>query len=57
VPTSHPHQVFDAISHPDKELVELPGANHYFSGAGQKTHLTRAADLVHHWVVRHQFVN
>ncbi len=57
VPTSHPYQVFDAISHPDKELVELPGANHYFSGAGQKSHLTRAADLVHHWLVRHQFVN
>lgn len=57
VPTSHQRQVFDAIGHPDKELVNLPGANHYFSGADQKSHLARAADLVHDWLVRHQFVN
>ncbi len=57
VPTSHPHQVFDAIRHPDKELMNLSGANHYFSGAGQKTQLAEAADLVHDWLVRHQFVN
>lgn len=57
VPTSHQQQVFDAVGHTDKELVNLPGANHYFSGTGQKVHLARAADLVHDWLVRHQFVN
>jgi pimeloyl-ACP methyl ester carboxylesterase len=57
VPTSHQQQVFDAVDHADKELVNLAGANHYFSGADQKAHLARAADLVHDWLVRHQFVN
>ncbi len=53
VPVSHPHQVFDAIGHEDKELVELPGANHYFSGEGQASHLGTAADLVHAWLTQH----
>lgn len=53
VPPSHPRQVFDAIGHQDKELVELPDANHYFSGAEQRSHLSAAADLVHDWLHRH----
>lgn len=53
VPTSHPRQVFDAISHQDKEIVDLPEANHYFSGEDQKSHLADAADLVHDWLRRH----
>lgn len=55
VPTSHPRQVFDAIEHDDKQLVELPEANHYFSGADQRSHLSDAADLVHDWMRRHGF--
>jgi pimeloyl-ACP methyl ester carboxylesterase len=53
VPVSHPHQVFDAIGHSDKELVELPGANHYFAGEGQASHLGTAADLIHRWLAAH----
>jgi alpha-beta hydrolase superfamily lysophospholipase len=56
VPTSHPRQVFEAIEHDDKQLVELPEANHYFSGSDQKSHLTAAANLVHDWMSRHGFV-
>lgn len=56
VPTSHPREVFDAITHEDKELVELAGANHYFSGGDQRSHLSTAADLVHDWMRRHKFV-
>jgi dienelactone hydrolase len=55
VPRSHPTQVFEAIPHSDKELVELPEANHYFSGSDQKSHLRTAADLVHDWMRRHGF--
>jgi pimeloyl-ACP methyl ester carboxylesterase len=55
VPVSHPHTVFDAVGNTDKELVELPDANHYFSGDDQKSHLTKAADLVHDWMTRHNF--
>jgi dienelactone hydrolase len=55
VPVSHPRQVFDAIEHSDKQLVELPEANHYFSGSDQKSHLATAANLVHDWMSRHGF--
>jgi dienelactone hydrolase len=55
VPVSHQHQVFDAITHEDKELVNLPEANHYFSGGDQRSHLRDAADLVHDWMHRHGF--
>jgi len=55
VPTSHPQLVFDAIRHDDKELVELPDANHYFTGEDQGSHLATAADLVHDWMTRHGF--
>lgn len=57
VPTSHPQQVYDAIPHNDKELVELPEANHYFSGKDQQSHLAAAADLVHHWLCRHDLAS
>lgn len=57
VPTSHQKQVFDAIEHGDKELIELPDANHYFSGQGQKSHLAVAAGVVHDWLVRHALIN
>ena len=57
VPTSHPQQVFDAIAHEDKELVELPEANHYFSGQEQASHLGAAAGIVHAWLRRHNLHN
>lgn len=56
VPVSHPRQVFEAILHNDKELVHLAGANHYFSGSGQKSYLSEAADSVYSWMGRHGFV-
>jgi dienelactone hydrolase len=55
VPASHPRQVFGAVPHEDRELVELPEANHYFSGADQRSQLGAAADLVHDWMHRHRF--
>jgi pimeloyl-ACP methyl ester carboxylesterase len=56
VPTSHPRQVFDAVAHDNKELLELPDANHYFNGEDQRSHLSAAADRVHDWMARHAFV-
>jgi esterase/lipase len=55
VPISHPRAVFAAVGNEDKELVELPDANHYFSGEDQKSHLSNAADMVHDWMTRHGF--
>ncbi len=57
VPVSHQHQVFDAVPHGDKELVDLPEANHYFSGGDQRSQLSGAADLVHDWMHRHGFAS
>lgn len=54
VPTSHQEQVFAAIGHQDKQRVDLPEANHYFSGTDQKSHLAMAADHVHDWLQRHR---
>jgi len=56
VPVSHQDQVFGAITHSDRERVDLPEANHYFSGQGQRSHLATAADHVHDWMRRHEFV-
>jgi dienelactone hydrolase len=50
VPVSHPHSVFDAVGHPDKELVELPDANHYFTGADQASQVGTAAEEIHAWL-------
>lgn len=55
VPPSHPRQVFDAIGHDDRELVELPGANHYFNGEDQRSYVSTAAELVRSWLARHDF--
>ncbi len=55
VPVDHPRQVYDAIPHEDKELLELPDANHYFSGADQRSQLSAAVELVQDWLLRHDF--
>ncbi|OHV06902.1 alpha/beta hydrolase family protein [Mycobacterium talmoniae] len=55
VPTSHQSQVFDAVAHQDKERVDLPEANHYFSGQDQRSHLSDAVDHVYDWMQRHGF--
>lgn len=55
VPTSHQAQVFEAIGHQDKERVDLPDPNHYFTGTDQRSHLSGAADNVYDWLHRHGF--
>lgn len=56
VPISHQEQVFDAVTHQDRERIDLPEANHYFSGSDQRSYLARAADHIHDWLNRHGFV-
>jgi len=55
VPTSHGKLVFEAVRHDDKEFVELPAANHYFSGQDQRGQLSQASSLVQAWMTRHGF--
>lgn len=52
---SHTRRLFDAIAHPDKEMHEIPGANHYYSGPDQKQTLAQAVDIITDWLARHDF--
>ena len=44
---SHTRRLFEAIGHPDKEMHEIPGANHYYSGPDQRDTLREAVGIVH----------
>ena len=52
-PTAHTDAIFAAVSHDDKEMHRIVGANHYYSGADQQGHLTEALDTMQDWVKRH----
>ena len=52
---SHTRRLFEAIGHPDKEIHEIPGANHYYSGPEQKQPLAQAVGIVTNWLERHGF--
>lgn len=52
---SHTRRLFEAIGHPDKEMHEIPGANHYYSGPDQRGPLRQAVDTVTDWLARHGF--
>jgi pimeloyl-ACP methyl ester carboxylesterase len=52
---SHTHRLFEAIGHPDKEMYEIPGANHYYSGPGQGRTLRQAVGVCTDWLHRHGF--
>lgn len=56
-PNSHPYSFFDALPHDDKELQVIVGANHYFGGDDQRSHLTTASSLVTEWSQRHGFID
>ena len=44
---SHTRRLFEAIGHPDKEMYEIPGANHYYAGPDQRDTLRQAVGIVH----------
>jgi pimeloyl-ACP methyl ester carboxylesterase len=50
---SHTRRLFEAIGHPDKEMHEIAGANHYYSGPGQRETLGRAVEVITGWLRRH----
>ena len=52
---SHTRRLYDAIGHPDKEMHEIPGANHYYTGPDQKQTLAQAVGIVTDWLTRHGF--
>ncbi|BAD56502.1 alpha/beta hydrolase [Nocardia farcinica] len=50
---SHAHAIHAAIGHPDKELHEIAGANHYYLGPDQREPLTEAVRIIGDWLHRH----
>jgi len=51
---SHTHRLYNAISHDDKELVEIKGATHYY--IGQKPELAQAVNVIADWLEKHELV-
>ncbi len=52
---SHTHRLFEAIGHPDKEMYEIEGANHYYSGPDQREPRREAVGICTDWLHRHGF--
>src|SRR6476660_5414150 len=52
---SHTRRLFEAIGHPDKEMHEIAGANHYYSGPDRRDTLRRAVGICTDWLHRHGF--
>jgi pimeloyl-ACP methyl ester carboxylesterase len=48
---SHTHRLYEAVSHDDRELLEIPGATHYY--IGQKDKLAAAVERIGDWLGRH----
>jgi pimeloyl-ACP methyl ester carboxylesterase len=55
-PASHQRLFYDALASTDKRIHEIKGANHYFSGAGQRAHLDEAADQIIAWASEEQLL-
>jgi alpha-beta hydrolase superfamily lysophospholipase len=49
---SHTHRIYEAVRHPGKRLVEIPGATHYYFG--QKAQLEAAVAAVDTWLREQQ---
>jgi len=52
---SHTRRLFEAIGHPDKEMHEIAGANHYYAGPDQRETLKEAVGVITDWLGRHGF--
>jgi len=52
---SHTRRLFEAIGHPDKEMYEIAGANHYYAGPDQREALEQAVGSITDWLGRHGF--
>ena len=49
---SHTRRLFEAIGHPDKEMHEIPGANHYYAGPDQREHAAPGRRHLHRLAAR-----
>lgn len=47
---SHTQRLYEAVGHPDKTLVTIEGATHYYSGAAQVPYLAKAVEEITTWL-------
>ena len=52
---AHTHGLYEAVGSADKELYEIPDANHYYLGEGQDVPLAKAVEITDDWLKRHGF--
>jgi hypothetical protein len=52
---SHSRRLYGAIGHADKEMYEISGANHHYSGPHQRETRATALDIGTDWLQRHGF--
>jgi pimeloyl-ACP methyl ester carboxylesterase len=52
----HSQEIYAAVPHTDKQLVEIPGATHYYTGPGQQEKLAQATDACTAWLGAHGFM-
>lgn len=50
---SHAQRLYDAIGHTDKEMVQIEGADHYYTVSREKVH--EAVSVVNDWIARRGF--
>ena len=56
-PPEHTDLMFDALGSADKSKVTIDGANHYFTGADGKSHLTQVVGIISDWLAERDLVN
>jgi alpha-beta hydrolase superfamily lysophospholipase len=52
---SHAKRLFDAVSHSDKEMHQIQGADHYYTVSRDKVH--EAVATVNDWITRKHFAD
>jgi pimeloyl-ACP methyl ester carboxylesterase len=56
-PPEHTDKMFDALGSADKVKVTIDQANHYFTGADGKSHLTQAVGIISGWLAERDLTN
>ena len=56
-PAEHTDLMFDALGSADKRKITIDHANHYFTGADGKSHLTQVVGIISDWLAERDLVN
>jgi len=56
-PPEHTDKMFDAMGSKDKVKITIDHANHYFTGADGKSHLSEAVSIISNWLAERDLSN